>query len=160
MDILHPHMLSKQQLLAIFHQRHFHIPRLEELSRDELIELYSKHLLPLPRRGSRPNNQSSDVEMKDTSRPTSSSKTPSPNVRQRIVYSETASPPETVDNVSHGVKKIRLVSPANGVSLSTTQNQPSNGKRRLPEVSPSRGVNCAPSRPLQTSSKRQKITWP
>ncbi|XP_053681550.1 ashwin-like [Sabethes cyaneus] len=170
MDILHPHMLSKQQLLAIFHQRHFTIPRLEELSRDELIDLYSKHLLPLPRRGSRATasdhsrpQSSADVEMKDAS-PSASRSNPSSRVRQRIVFSDSTDPhrTESVDNVSYGVKRIRLISSTStSTSSSTSQPQTSNNSKRTLEVSPSQQLtNGGTNKPVQVPSKRQKITWP
>ncbi|KAL9695061.1 hypothetical protein quinque_014346 [Culex quinquefasciatus] len=93
MDLLHPQLLSKQQLLDIFRQRHFTIPRLEESTRDELIQLYTKHLLPQPRRGTPGSGSSADgpqdVEMKDCSPPSNGDASRKRNnVRQRIVYGD------------------------------------------------------------------------
>ncbi|XP_055585983.1 uncharacterized protein LOC129738749 [Uranotaenia lowii] len=168
MDILHPHLMSKKQLLELFQQRQFSIPRLEELSRDELINLYCKHLLPMPQRAGGSKSSTSaeaasrypnDVEMVDaTATPRANLK----NVRQRIVYSES----NPVENVSHGFKRIRLInsgdcarkeaerSPA--PETKNVSSSISSISKRTIEISPSKtgvAVNAAPS-------KRQKITWP
>ncbi|XP_065091686.1 uncharacterized protein LOC135712670 [Ochlerotatus camptorhynchus] len=162
MDILHPHILSKQQLLDIFRQRHIMIPRLEESTRDELITLYMKYLLPQPRRGasSSTSEQNSshlqqDVEMIDASPKSVTSRKSSSNVRNRIVYSESP-----VDNVSHGMKRIKLIS---NISNSISSANPSSPTpviiKRALEISPSKS-NCSGSTMSSAPSKRQKITWP
>ncbi|XP_055616255.1 uncharacterized protein LOC129762219 [Toxorhynchites rutilus septentrionalis] len=155
MDILHPHLLSKQQLLDIFHQRHFTIPRLDELSRDELICLYTKHLLPLPRRSTTSaNSTSNDVDMDEAS-PNKSETRRTANVRPRIVYSDES----PMDNVRHGVKRIRLVhssSSSNDANSSGT----SFAVKRSPEVTSSGSTNKTVFETAATPSKRKKITWP
>ncbi|EAT40524.1 AAEL007744-PA [Aedes aegypti] len=163
MDILHPHLLSKQQLLDIFRQRHISIPRLEESTRDELISLYSKYLLPLPRRGgssSNPQDSSSlpqDVEMADASSKSTNSngdsRRPSSNVRNRIVYSDSP-----VDNVSHGMKRIKLINTGGGGANVASSPKPVMVKRTL-EISPGKSSSMG-SAVSPAPSKRQKITWP
>ncbi|XP_062546273.1 uncharacterized protein LOC134212434 [Armigeres subalbatus] len=162
MDILHPHLLSRQQLLDIFRQRHISIPRLEESSRDELISLYTKYLLPLPRRGASTSNAADcsshnppDVEMRDDALPKSTAPNGDirrSNVRQRIVYSESP-----VDNVSHGMKKIKLIN--SGVGGAVANSSKTVVAKRTLEVSPSKS-NSNGSAISPGPSKRQKITWP
>ncbi|XP_019564469.2 uncharacterized protein LOC109432581 [Aedes albopictus] len=173
MDILHPHLLSKQQLLEIFRQRHISIPRLEESSRDELISLYSKYLLPLPRRGggssssnatdcsSNHAQQQQDVEMADASSSRNGdhhrSKAGS-NVRNRIVYSDSP-----VDNVSHGMKRIRLINTGGGnVVANSSGPKPvtTTVVKRTLEISPNRKSGSVGNVVSPAPSKRQKITWP
>ncbi|XP_065081544.1 uncharacterized protein LOC135704054 [Ochlerotatus camptorhynchus] len=163
MDILHPHILSKQQLLDIFRQRHIMIPRLEESTRDELINLYMKYLLPQPRRGSssstteqNSSHLQQDVEMTDDSPKSVTSRKSGSNVRNRIVYSESP-----VDNVSHGMKRIKLISSISSSSIGSANASsptPVIIKRAL-EISPSKS-NCSGSTMSSAPSKRQKITWP
>uniref|UniRef100_A0A1Q3EY04 Uncharacterized protein n=1 Tax=Culex tarsalis TaxID=7177 RepID=A0A1Q3EY04_CULTA len=172
MDLLHPQLLSRQQLLEIFRQRHFTIPRLEESSRDELIQLYTKHLLPQPRRGAVPNAAPQDVEMKDVTGASPSNGDGSRkrnNVRQRIVYGDG---PGAVDNVSHGMKKIRLISGSSGTPAGmnesgnrsvTEQRERQNSNnmivKRPLEISPGKASTMSATASNPTS-KRQKITWP
>uniref|UniRef100_A0A8D8H5P4 (northern house mosquito) hypothetical protein n=1 Tax=Culex pipiens TaxID=7175 RepID=A0A8D8H5P4_CULPI len=170
MDLLHPQLLSKQQLLDIFRQRNFTIPRLEESTRDELIQLYTKHLLPQPRRGTPGSGSSADgpqdVEMKDCSPPSNGDTSRKRNnVRQRIVYGDSPA----VDNVSHGMKKIRLISGslatnigANGTgtrSFAEQHNSSSVVVKRPLEISPGKATAVSATASNSTS-KRQKITWP
>ncbi|XP_058811508.1 ashwin-like [Topomyia yanbarensis] len=174
MDILHPYMLSKDQLLEIFRQRNFLIPRLDELSRDELIGLYVRHLLPQPRRGETPSSSSStsigtngstqspDVEMKDVGQSRKSS-----TARQRIVFSDQS--PQSVDNVSNGMKRIKLINATDCGRMDgrtdpsrSSQNTNISTKRTL-EVSPSKAGNSTSNGGIKlnpASNKRQKITWP
>ncbi|EDS38820.1 conserved hypothetical protein [Culex quinquefasciatus] len=158
MDLLHPQLLSKQQLLDIFRQRHFTIPRLEESTRDELIQLYTKHLLPQPRRGTPGSGSSADgpqdVEMKDCSPPSNGDASRKRNnVRQRIVYGDSPA----VDNVSHGMKKIRLISSSG--TFATSHNSSSVVVKRSLEISPGKTATMSEAA-NNSSSKRQKITWP
>uniref|UniRef100_A0A8D8H5Q6 (northern house mosquito) hypothetical protein n=1 Tax=Culex pipiens TaxID=7175 RepID=A0A8D8H5Q6_CULPI len=170
MDLLHPQLLSKQQLLDIFRQRNFTIPRLEESTRDELIQLYTKHLLPQPRRGT-PGSGSltdspQDVKMKDCSTPSNGDASRKRNnVRQPIVYGDSPA----VDNVSHGMKKIRLISGTlatndgtNGTgtrSFTEQHNSSSVVVKRPLEISPGKATAVSAAAGNSTS-KRQKITWP
>ncbi|XP_058444487.1 ashwin-like [Malaya genurostris] len=173
MDILHPNLLGKEQLLKIFRERNFKIPRLEELSRDELIDLYVKHLLPQPRRGAASNSSSStsvgtnssiqspDVEMKDLSASNTPKKSSS-TARQRIVFSDQT--PQAVDNVSNGMKRIKLITSSNGASSSISRSnsiQTTTASKRPLEISTSRtGSNNGGIKLNPAPTKRQKITWP
>lgn len=160
---------------TLYFQRHFTIPRLEESTRDELIQLYTKHLLPQPRRGTPGSGFSADgpqdVEMKDA---TNCSPTTNGDAsrkrnsgRQPIVYRDNPA----VDNVSHGMKKIRLISGSGSLATNAGTNGSGTGSfmeqqkrsnvvvKRPLEISPGKAVavSAAASNP---TSKRQKITWP
>lgn len=162
--------MGLSQILSF--QRHFTIPRLEESTRDELIQLYTKHLLPQPRRGTPGSGSSADgpqdVEMKDCSPPSNGDASRKRNnVRQRIVYGDSPA----VDNVSHGMKKIRLISSsgtfATNVGTNGTGTRSYVGQHNSSSVVVKRSLEISPGKTAtmseaanNSSSKRQKITWP
>ncbi|CAH0399677.1 unnamed protein product [Chilo suppressalis] len=48
--LLHPELLSNDQLINIIQQRHLHIPNVERMQRDELLELFHNFCVPYGQR--------------------------------------------------------------------------------------------------------------
>ncbi|KAH3728456.1 uncharacterized protein LOC127852341 [Dreissena polymorpha] len=63
-DWLYPGILTKQQLIDVLNQRYIKEQSLESMSKDELVDLYTKYIIPLPQRKYRQNRRGQEMTKK------------------------------------------------------------------------------------------------
>uniref|UniRef100_A0A1L8DBE4 Protein aael aael007744 aedes aegypti n=1 Tax=Nyssomyia neivai TaxID=330878 RepID=A0A1L8DBE4_9DIPT len=133
MDLLHPNLLTNEQIMALLKERQLDIPNIATMGREELVRLYKNFLLPQPCR--RPRNKSNpengDTECPDKVNGELKRK------HNRITITEEVKPKDTHYKVKRSNSKTEADSTL--------------------EMTPKR--KCSPEK-SPPHTKRKKITWP
>uniref|UniRef100_A0A6B2EI88 Uncharacterized protein n=1 Tax=Phlebotomus kandelakii TaxID=1109342 RepID=A0A6B2EI88_9DIPT len=136
MDLLHPNLLTNEQIVEILKERQLDIPNITGVGREELMRLYMNFIMPQPCRRTR-----------DRSRLETGSATPEKEIsngelkrkHNRITFTEDRESKETQYKVKLPYK------PQESDTRTTT---------------PKRRTSSENSPPQNPHSKRKKITWP
>ncbi|CAK1585143.1 unnamed protein product [Parnassius mnemosyne] len=148
--LLHPELLTNQQLMSIIQERHLRVPNMETIARDELLELFHHYCVPYGQRKYRDSgrgkmlNKARHVSPEHTSR--LNLLNDNQNRKLSHALNDRLKPPP--DLLSGHMKRIKL---ENKVAITNDVN---NHKRKMSiDSSP---VSDAPP----YKKERKPITWP
>uniref|UniRef100_A0A1B0DB79 Uncharacterized protein n=1 Tax=Phlebotomus papatasi TaxID=29031 RepID=A0A1B0DB79_PHLPP len=146
MDLLHPNLLTNEQIVAILKERHLDISNIAGTSREELVRLYKSFIMPQPCRRAKergiPENGNSGTEAKDClDRDQANGERK--RKHNRITFSE-------------GDTKSKEIC----YKVKRTDDKPEILKHIDTEVTQKRRISSENSSPQNPHTKRKKITWP
>lgn len=148
--LLHPELLSNEQLTYIIQERHLRIPNLENMRRDELLDVFHNYCVPY---GQRKYRDSGRGRMLNKTRPMSP-ETPTKLDVMLQEYKKSTNPGCTrlkppPDLLSGHMKRIKIESSETPIKI---QNY-SKRKMSVDNISPV--TDCPPPK-----KERKPITWP
>ncbi|XP_004930693.1 ashwin [Bombyx mori] len=143
--LLHPELLSNEQLTHIIEQRHLRIDGIEKMLRDDLLDLFHQYCVPYGQRKYRDSGRG-----KILNRTRHISPEPSRSLNKiketRHTTVERIKPPP--DLLSGHMKRIKL----ENVTTKCSHMNSNNHKRKI--------INDPNSEPIQAKKERKVITWP
>ncbi|CAH0587131.1 unnamed protein product [Chrysodeixis includens] len=153
--LLHPELLSNEQLICVIQQRHLRVPNMELMRRDELLEVFHNYCVPY---GQRKYRDSGRGKLLNKTRQPS----PEPAKRLNVMYSEEVKqtkvkyscerlkpPPDVFSSHTKRIKLETTISPI-------AHNDIFNINKRKVGVDPTTLANdCPPPK-----KDRKPITWP
>uniref|UniRef100_U5EDI5 Protein aael aael007744 aedes aegypti n=1 Tax=Corethrella appendiculata TaxID=1370023 RepID=U5EDI5_9DIPT len=169
MDLQHPHLLTREQFIQILIERNLNIPNVECMSRDELLILFKKYIMPLPRRPDKNSKNEDNAQIIDNDPLQNRLAIESHCQANKSKHNRITFESDNIKNVSYGVKRIKLNH--NGCELSTATSSSINLKPTITmETTTTLPVTKSISLKRQVDQdivmkdinpkKRQKIIWP
>ncbi|KAG7298851.1 hypothetical protein JYU34_017304 [Plutella xylostella] len=154
--LLHPYLLSNQQLISSLQERHLCV-NLEEMDRDHLLELFHHYCVPLSQRRYRDSGRGRILN-KNRNLPADS--TPdwvkSENLNKAVKHhSERIKPPP--DLLSGHIKRIKISVEVEATPM--TQDSHETHKRKYSMDTSDTSANNVET-PAKRQRKHQAITWP
>ncbi|CAB3254315.1 unnamed protein product [Arctia plantaginis] len=151
--LLHPELLTNEQLIYVIQERHLRIPNIERMERDEILQIFHHYCVPY---GQRKYRDSGRGRLLNRARPTSPE---SPSKLHTMVsqcnkntnpHCNRLKPPP--DLLSGHMKRIKLEN-------TTT---PTNTRRNINEIKRKMSIDSMPPATDSPPPKKERkpITWP
>ncbi|CAH2046871.1 unnamed protein product, partial [Iphiclides podalirius] len=148
--LLHPELLTNEQLISIIQERHLRVPNMESMHRDELLEIFHQYCVPY---GQRKYRDSGRGKILNKTRHISPEPTRKLNMfndiqnrKQSNSFNERLKPPP--DLLSGHIKRIKI---ENKIVITNDNN---NFKRKI-------AIDSLPISEIPPMKKERKpITWP
>nr|AGC92725.1 ashwin-like protein [Heliconius erato] len=153
--LLHPELLSNEQLIQILQERHLRVENLQRMRRDELLDLFHQFCVPYGQRRYRDSgrgkvlNKTRNISPELVTTYNTFDNKSMIKINRKTLHSDSDRLKPPPDTLSGQMKRIKLEN-----NLTSTDNISKN-KRRMSVDAVTTDLGCTPIK-----KERKPITWP